>query len=178
MANIWHAYASRVTFATNKAMIDIFNGISATRVLRILRIFHYNITAVGTAGAFGTMELRRIIEASGGAGTLATLMPRDPSDRELESAVSVGAGRTIVQADAPNLFRRYLWSIDDPTTTQAAAHNTYELAIPFFIVWDAGYHDSNIQPLVARAGQGYALLSTTAGVSFNSFGIDFTDEDS
>lgn len=176
MANQWHAYGSAVTFVAAKTMIDIFNAPVATRVLRILRMYQYNTPVAATAQTLSTMELRRITDTIG--GTFATMIPQNASNRMLEMAATVGTGRTITQATAPNLLRRYLWSVGDITSTQGSGLNSFELAIPFSEVWDAGCYDSVVQPLVARKGEGYALINSAGGASFNSFGIDFTDDDS
>lgn len=178
MANVWHAFASRVTYAVGKVMVDIYNGPSATRVVRILRIYNMNMPTYLTTTSSSTMELRRTRDAGGSlTGFQFQPQPQDKNNRDLEAALTVGSGRLVTNAADPSLLRQYRLFIGGPSTLQAPLLETYELVIPFNEVWNAGYTDAQVQPLVARAGQGYALVNTVGGASFTDFEIEFTDED-
>lgn len=169
--NTWRAVQTAVAFAATKDMLDVFNGGAATRVLRVRRMYQLNNGTGAVVGVLTTMEIRRITTAT--VGTAVTPVAHDTTNSALEAAATAGTGRTITLSD---LFRRYLWSNDEPAVS-GATQDEWELLIPFGEVWNAGYGDTAVQPVVARANQGYSIYhSGASAVGSNDFEIEFTDE--
>lgn len=171
MANTWRATAGGVTFAATKDMLNIFNGGAATRVIRARRAYQFNNGTVAVTGVLTTMQIRRLTAAS--AGTAVTPVAHDTNNSALEAALTAGTGQTVTGSD---IFRRYLWSNDEPTVS-LATQDEWELLVPNAEVWNAGYGDSAVQPIVCRFNQGFEIFhSGSTIVGANDFEIEFTDE--
>ncbi len=170
MANTWRATAQAVAFASGKSMIDLFNGGAATRVLRVARMYQFNNGVTAVTGVLTEMRVNRITASS--AGTSVTPVAHDTNNSALEAAATAGTGRTTTVG---SLLRKYLWSNDEPAVS-AATMDEWELLVPFAEVWNAGYGDTDVQKVVARANQGYEIRQQGASaVGSNDFEIEFTD---
>jgi hypothetical protein len=172
MANTWRATAAGVAFAATKDMLNVFNSASSTRVIRVYRCYNFNNGTGAVTGALTTMQIRRITAAS--AGTAVTPVAHDTSNSALNANTTAGTGQTTTGSD---IFRRYLWSNDEPAVS-GSSQDEWELLVPFAEVWNAGYGDSNIQPLtcLASTAQGVQIFHSGASVvGTNDFEIEFTD---
>lgn len=171
MANTWRATAQGVAFANAKSMIDIFQDGSGTRVHRAYRMYQFNNGTTGVTGVLTTMRVTRITAASGGSAV--TPVAHDTNNTSLAANTTAGNGRTTTASD---VFRQYIWSNDEPGVS-ANTIDEWELLVPFAEIWNAGYGDSNVQPIVCRATQGVQILhSGSSAVGSNDFEIEFTDE--
>lgn len=170
MANTWRATGAAVTFANAKSMLDVFNATSSARIIRCYRGYQFNNGTGAVTGVLTTMQIRRITAAS--AGTTVTPVAHDTSNSALDANTTAGHNRTATGSD---IFRRYLWSNDEPSVS-GTTQDEWELLVPFAEVWNAGYGDSNIQPIVCRATQGFNIFhSGSSAVGSNDFEIEFTD---
>lgn len=170
MANTWSASAQVVTYASGKSMISLFNGAAATRVLRVYRMYHFNSNTSSVSGVLTEMRVNRISTSTG--GTTITPVSFDTTNSALEGAVvaATGANNTVSA-----LFRRYIYSNDEPTVGTGTI-DEFELLIPFACVWQEGYGDSNMQALTARVDEGYEIKQQgTSAVSSADLEILFTD---
>jgi len=158
MAATWRATAAAVTFASGKDMLDVFNSSGSAVIVRVYRAYQFNNTTAAITGVLTTMEIDRTTSAS--AGTTVT------------ANVTAGHNRTLVRSD---VFRRYLWTNEEPVVAGTTLAN-WEVLIPFAEVWLSGYGDSNIEPIVCRAAQGFVLWHSGAtAVGSNDFEIEFTN---
>jgi hypothetical protein len=170
MAATWRATGSAIAFANSKDMLNIFNGTSSTRIIRAYRAYHFNNGTTAVAGVLTTMQIRRITSASG--GTAVTPVKHDTNSSALDGNTTAGTGQTITGSD---IFRRYVWSNDEPAVS-AATMDEWELLVPNAEVWNAGYGESTIEPIVCRATQGFEIFhSGSTAVGSNDFEIEFTD---
>lgn len=170
MAATWRATAAAVAFANAKDMLNVFNGTSSTRIIRCYRAYHFNNGTSAVTGVLTTMQIRRLTAAS--SGTAVTPVKHDTSSSALNANTTCGTNQTVTGSD---IFRRYLWSNDEPTVS-AATQDEWELLVPNAEVWNAGYGDSNIEPIVCRATQGFEIYhSGSSTVGTNEFEIEFTD---
>lgn len=172
MANTWRATASAVAAGTNKSLIDIFNSSSSSRTIKVYRIFQFNNGTAAVTATFSANRIDRITAAS--AGTTLTPVAHDTTNAGLNANTTAGTGRTTTASD---IFRRYLWLWEEPTTTGVTQAN-WEILVPFCEIWNAGYADSNIQPLTCNAStnQGVQVFNTTTVTSSsNDLEIEFTD---
>ena len=171
MANTWNAAAQGVTFAANKHMLDMFNSVSSARYIRVYRAYHFNN---GTAAVTGVLNFVRInINTSASAGTGVTPIALDTTNSALDANTTCGTNRTI---GVGNIIRQVLNSPDEPTVTTLDWDSLMTL-VPFAEVWNAGYGDTNIQPVTCRAseGRGFSIQSITQTVGSNDYEIMFTD---
>ncbi len=172
MAATWRATAQDVAFANAKSMLDIFNASGSGRVLRIRRVYQFNNVPIAVTGVLTTMRLVRTSGPATGGSTI-TPVAHNTVSAALPAQVTAGTDRTNTDVD---LFRQYLWSNDEPAITIFGL-DEWECMVPFAEVWDAGYGDSDVQPIVCREVQGFHIKhqgSTT--VSQTDLEIEFTNE--
>jgi hypothetical protein len=151
-------------------MLDVFNGAGSTRVVRVYRIYQFNNGVTAVTGVLTAMRINRLTAAS--AGTTVTPVAHDTASSALNANTTAGTGRTVTRT---SVFRQFLWSNDEPAVS-GATMDEWELLVPFAEVWNAGYGDTNIEPLVCRAGFGVEIQqSGTSAVGSNDFEIEFTD---
>lgn len=75
-----------------------------------------------------------------------------------------GTNLTITATD---LLRRIIWSNDEPTANVAATLDELETLVPLCCIFEAGYNDPNVEPIVLREGYGLAIVNvgnTAVGV--------------
>jgi hypothetical protein len=170
MVATYRATTQAIAYASSKDMLNVFNGAAATKITRVYRCYHFNNGTAGVTGVLTTMQIRRITAATGGTGV--TPIKHDSSSAVLEAAQTAGTNQTVTGSD---IFRRYLWSNDEPTVS-AATQDEWELLVPFAEVWNAGYVDSNVEPITCRAGQGAEIFhSGSSAVGTADFEIEFTN---
>jgi hypothetical protein len=142
-----------VTFGNNKSLASLFNGVSSGQVVRIYRIIILNNQTVAIAnGVVTTIEIRRITASTG--GTAITPLKHDTNTSNLDSNIVASTGATdTVSAD---IIKRFMWSTDEPAATVSTIDEWQ--CIPIFnTVWESGYGETNIDPIVLREGEGIAL---------------------
>jgi hypothetical protein len=162
MAQTYRAVAVGVTFASNKSMLTVFNGSGSGRVIRVKRIWQLNNQTSGVTGVITTMEVRRISASSG--GTAVTPVKHDSNSEAMPAQVACATGPTdTLTGDAA--LMRYMWSNDEPAASSLTSDET-ETIPAFALVFDAT-GDTDLEPLVLRAGEGVCLRhtgSTTVGI--------------
>lgn len=170
MAATWRATSGGIAYASAKDMLNIFNGTSSARILRAYRAYHFNNGTGAVAGVLNTMQIRRIVTAS--AGSAVTPVKHDTNSGALDANSTAGTGQTVTGSD---IFRRFLISNDEPTVSLATM-DEWELLVPFAEVWNAGYGDANVEPIVCRATQGFEIFASGASaVGTCDEEIEFTD---
>jgi hypothetical protein len=170
MAATFTAYATGVTFASNKSLLTLFNGVGSGRILRVYRVTPLNYQTAAITGVLTGLELRRVTASSGGSAV--TPIKHDTASANLPAQVLCTSGPTDTVTD---MFRRALWSADEPSVS-AATSDELECLPELAKLWDAGYGDTNIEPITLREGQGLSLRqpgSNAIGVLDISF--EFTD---
>lgn len=170
MANTWTAYAAGVAFAVNKNMLAILNG--GARVLRIRRIGFLNNQTAGVTGVVCFGEIRRYTGAGLAGSTPVTPLAHDTSNSALDT-VTIGTAGT--PSGTSSLFRRYIWSSDEPAVSGASV-DELECLVPLNVIWDAGYGDANVQPLTLRPNEMLCIYNTVGAAGILDIWIEFTDE--
>lgn len=170
MAATWHATTAGVAYASGKSMLALFNGGAATRVIRLYRGYMFNNGVSAVTGVLTQVAVRRTTAHS--AGTTVTPFKHDSNSSALEAAVLCGTNCTITASD---IFRRVLFSNEEPTATGSGFNNLLCL-VPFALLADFGYGDSNLEPIVCRANQGADIAQTgTSAVGTADMEMEFTD---
>jgi hypothetical protein len=170
MAATWTVTVQGTAFASNKSLLSLFNGVGSGRVLRVYRVWALNHQTGAVTGVMTALELRRITSSSG--GTAQTPVKHDTNSSALPAQVTSATGPTDVASD---LFRRVLWSGDEPAVG-TGTNDELECLPANGLLWDAGYGDTNVEPIVLREGQGLSLRQPGA----NAIGVidvmfEFTD---
>lgn len=171
MANTWQSFTAGAAYAANKHMIDVFNGSSSTRHIRIYKIFGFNNGTTGVTGVLNT--LRVFLTSAASAGTTITPVTMDTGNAALNANTTSGTGRTITNGSQ---LRQLLHSPDEPAVT-TLDWDALGTLVPFAQLWDTGYGDSNIQPITCHASEarGVTLQSITQTVGSGDFEALFTD---
>ncbi len=166
MAATWVANAS-VAFAATKSMLGILNG--GSNVLRAYRYCIFNTQTGAVTAALTTMQIRRLTALS--AGTSVTPVKHDTNSSALTSVTAAHGGT----ATGSDIFRRYMWLLEEATTTGVTQAN-WEVLIPVGIIFFPTGGDSNLEPIVCRNTFGTDIYNSGAGaVSTMEFEITFTD---
>jgi hypothetical protein len=166
MAATWVSQAT-VAFASAKSMLAVQNG--GARVMRAYRYCIFNTQTTGVTAALSIMSIRRLSALS--SGTAVTPVAHDTGSSALTSITSVHGGTATAEAT----FRRFMWLMEEATTTGVTQAN-WEVLIPVGIVFFPTGGDTNLEPIVFRNGKGTDIFNVGAGaVSSMEFEITFTD---
>ena len=76
------------------------------------------------------------------------------------SIAGLGAATNTLTFIAPDIIRRMPWSTKAPIVTTGTIDTT-EMFSNWNMLWDCGYNDSNIEPLVLREGFGISIDNQT-----------------
>lgn len=170
MAATFRATSGAVAYASSKDMLNVFNGTSSARIIRVYRAYWFNNGTAAVTGVLTTAQCRRITAAS--AGTAVTSVKHDTNSSNLDANTTAGTGQTTTGTD---IFRRFLFVNEEPIVAGTTQANWLTL-VPFAEVWNAGYGDANVEPVVCRATQGFQLFhSGTSAVGTADLEIEFTD---
>jgi hypothetical protein len=170
MAATWRATSGAVAYANAKDMLNVFNNTGSTRIIRAFRGYWFNNGTAAVSGVITTAQCRRITAAS--AGTAVTPVKHDTNSSALNANTTCGTNQTVTGSD---IFRRFLFVNEEPIVGGTTQANWLTL-IPFAEVWNAGYSDTNVEPIVCRATQGFELFhSGSSAVGTADLEIEFTD---
>lgn len=171
MAQTWTAYYSGVAFAATKNMAAVLNQ-HASEVLSIRRVGLLNAQTAGVTGVLCAVEFRAFFAGSPNltAPTAITPVSHDSTNTAPASAVYGHAG-TI--AGTPLTLRRIFWSSDEAAISTATL-DELETLVPLNIIWDAGYGDSNVQPLTLRQNQMAMVYNVSGAAGLLDTWIEFT----
>lgn len=172
MAATWRALAANVAYANTKSMADLYNATGTARVIRVYRVFIHPTGVTSVTGQIEMLQIRRATAMSIGSGSTVTPVKHDTGSSALDANTTAGTNRTITASD---IFRRFMWVVDDPIYSSQNQVN-WQCLIPNTEVWNSGYADSNIEPIVCRSTFGMDVYAPTVlASSGNDFEIEFTD---
>ena len=170
MANTWRATSGAIAYANAKDMLNVFNATGSARIIRVYRMYFFNNGTSAVTGVLTTLQVRRITAAS--VGTAVTPVKHDTNNGALDPNTTCGTNQTVTGTD---IFRRLVWSNDEPTVSLATM-DEWELLVPYAEIWNAGYGDTNVDPIVCRAVQGAEINHTgSSAVGTADAEIEFTD---
>lgn len=159
MAASYTLTAQNIAFAANKCMACIFNGVGSGKVVRVYRIWVYNNQLVTVTGVLTNLEIRKITAASG--GTDLTFTKHDSNSAAVDANIVAGTNKTVTLG---GLYRRVLWSTDEPTANTAISLDEFECFMPFTNIWSMGYADTNSEPITLREGEGVTVMNTGGSI--------------
>ncbi len=170
MANTWTLLVQGKAFSAGGVMAGILNA--GARVLRIRRIGFINYQTAAVTGVLCAGEIRLY---TGAGWTGPTSVSPFPHDTNNSSLVSVTAGHAGTPTGTPTVLRRYQWSSDEAAVSGATI-DEWELLPTLGLLWDAGFGDVNVQPLVLRTNQSLMIVNTIGAAGLVDIYIEFTDE--
>lgn len=152
MAQTYTASAIGASFANNKSMLGIFNGVGSGRIIRVYRVWTLNNQTAGVTGVLTTWALRRTSAQSG--GTAITAVKHDSTSENMPAQALIATGGTVTLT-ADLAYRAWVWSNDEPSVSSGTS-DEFETLIPLNCVWDST-GDSTIEPITLREGQGISV---------------------
>lgn len=173
MAQTFTAYYSGVAFGASKNMGAVLNS-HASEILKIRRVGLLNAQTAAVTGVLCQLEMRAYQTGSPGltAPTAVTPISHDTTNTAPTTATYGHAG-TI--AGTALTLRRVFWSSDEAAISTATS-DELETFVPLNIIFDAGYGDSNVQPLTLRQTQMALVFNTTGAAGLLDTWIEFTKE--
>ena len=173
MAQTFTAYYQAVAFAASKNMAAVLNG-HASEILKIRRCGLLNAQTAAVTGVLCQLEARAYQTGSPGltAPTAVTPTSHDTTNTAPTTATYGHAG-TI--AGTALTLRRVFWSSDEAAISTATS-DELETFVPLNVIFDAGYGDSNVQPLTLRQNQMFLVFNTTGAAGLLDTWIEFTKE--
>lgn len=173
MAASWQLIvAGRAWTASAANVCTLFNGSGSGVILRVWRVWVINAQTAAITATANTITLERATAASSFTTTGCNVAKHDTNSNNLPAQVLWGRDATVTRTD---VFRRFFWDTNEPTVN--AAYTSSELrTLPFFTcVWDSGYGQADLEPIVCREGQGVTLYSAAMSAAGNcDFVMEFT----
>jgi hypothetical protein len=155
MAATYTLSAVGISFALNKTLLAIFNGVGSGNIVKVYRVWALNNGVTAVTGVVTNLELRRITTGSG--GTAITPIKHDTTSATLPAQIVVATNASVTTSD---LFRRVIWSNDEAAANATASFDELETIPALSTIWDVGYTDTTVEPIVLREGFGLALINT------------------
>ncbi len=178
MANTWIAYAPALAHAAaNRVYCQIFATASNTQTIKIRRIWLINAQTTGVTGALGTINVKSVSTvASGGTPTTITPVPYDTTNTAVNANITINFGSTTT-GTVVNTYMSIPFGSEEPATGTFKFENFYS-SPNTALIWDAGYEDSNIDPLTipASTAGGIVVDGTMTAVGNLDTCIEFTLE--
>jgi hypothetical protein len=167
MAATWRAVTILPTYAaTAKSLLKVFNATGSGVVLRVYRVWLLNSQIAAVAGVLAPVSLVRI-STVGSGGIAVTPVKHDTSSTALPAQVTAAYGDTT-PGTVDATFRRVQVSTDEQLVGTLTS-NQLEGFHPINRLWDSGYGDSNVEPIVLREGFGISVytpgVASAAGIA-------------
>ena len=170
MANTWNGFVTGRAFAVSSVNAGLLNA--GSRVLRLRRVGMLNNQTSAVTGVICLMELRWYSGAGWTTPTSVSAVAHDSTNSPLSSVTHGYAG---TPTGTSNLLRRILWSSDEAGAS-VATNDELECLVPLNIIWDAGYANSNVQPLTLRTNESFMNYNTAGAAGLADHWMEFTDE--
>lgn len=173
MAQTFTAYYNGVAFAATKNMAAVLNG-HASEILKIRRVGLLNAQTAAVTGVLCAVEFRAFYAGSPSLTSSTAVTPTShDSTNSAPTTATYGHAGTI--AGTPLTLRRIFWSSDEAAISTATL-DELETLVPLNIIWDAGYGDSNVQPLTLRQNQMAMVYNVSGAAGLLDTWIEFTKE--
>lgn len=169
MANTQTAYFTGVAFAATKNMAAILNS-HATEKIKIRRVGLLNAQTAAVTGVLCAIELRKYTGAGLAAPTAVVPVKHD-------STLAAPTSATIGHAGTPSgtavTLRRIFWSSDEAAISTGTL-DEWETIVPLNIIWDAGYYDPSVEPLVLNQNEMISVYNVSGAAGLLDVWIEFT----
>jgi hypothetical protein len=156
--------APAVANANDRNMLAINNATGSGKLIKIYRIWCFGDGTGTVTGALSGFLLGRIAGVSSG-GTALNFIPHSSavtaSSATPFTGISAVYHSATITASIGTEIRRVFKSSDE----LAASGGTMEeiqILPAFSVIWDTGYADANVEPLVLRENQGLLIRTDSA----------------
>lgn len=174
--------ALSIAATASKNMLAISNAAASGKLIKIYRVWSVNpitgaVTSTGT-GYTGLVMGRCSAIHSG--GTAANFLPHSSAvsagSATPFTGISAATGATAITATMATEFRRVFRNTDEIAASGGSPEEIGNL-LPWAILWDTGYADTNVEPFIIREGQCFLIKTDAApanAVGSLSFFVELT----
>lgn len=163
MAATYTTLTQSIAWAAGKNMYALVNHTSSGKTVDVYRIWMTTMQTGTVSGGTALIELWQCTSiASFTAGAAQTFVKHDTSSAAVPAQIIANAGTTTSLTKNTKIanFTRYT---EEFAVSDAAMEALNSNFFPINYIWDAGYGDSNIQPLRLREGEGIVLFTPASG---------------
>jgi len=165
MAATYRVAAPGIIWAVNKNILAIYNGAGSGKIVRVYRVWMFNGYTASVTGILFRVSLGRFTGAPTG-GSAAGVYKHDSASAAVPAQVTSTTASTVITIT--DVFRRILWSSDEAAPSLFTM-DEWELFPALMCIWDAGYSDTNIEPITLRETYGLVVqVSADAGAHVSS----------
>lgn len=174
MAQTFTAYNSGVAFAASKVMGGIYNQ-HASEILKIRRVGLLNGQTAAVTGVLCNLEMRLTTGTPTWTTPTADTICSHDSTNSAPTTYSHGNGGAAFSGGTSYTLRRTNWSSDEASVS-GSTQDELECLVPLNIIFDAGYGDSNVQPLTLNQNQMGHVYNVSGAAGLLDTWIEFTKE--
>lgn len=146
------ALGQGIAWGASKNMFSLYNT-SASLVCRIYRVWMTNPQTSNVTGGYALASLGRITSAIAGSPTAVTPVGHNPANTTLTGLTVNHAGTVATQT----LVYRTIARPNDEIAAAGATADEIANIVPLNLIWDAGYRDTNVQPITLRENEGFNI---------------------
>jgi hypothetical protein len=173
MANTWIATSVLTAVNTDETLFGLVNGGANTLKVRRVSVHHGGTVSV-SAGITTFYLYRYTATVTWVADVAITPYPMDSGNSALDT-VSAGTGGNPTTTGSMQLFRAWLYYTLYPQLS-GTGWPEWECLIPLSYIWDAGYQDTNLEPMYLEYDMGLFITRDTSRTNSIYIDVEFTDE--
>ncbi len=160
----------------NKTLLSIFNGTGSGEIIKIYKVWLINHAHVAGTGAYTKILLSKTSAASGGNDITSSVVKHLTSDGSPDALILFTDSSTVT---ATQTIRQVCYNAGTSATTIAVTYtwSQWESIYCLMRVFEAGYYNANLQPIVVRENEGFAVRQPGAtATGFAEIVVEFTIE--
>jgi hypothetical protein len=150
--------------ANDKNLLAINNATASGKLIKIYRMWAINNGTGAVSGGMTGLLLGRMASVSSG-GTAIPFVPHSScvtaGSNTPFTGISAVSGATTITGTIATELRR-VFKATDEIAAGGATMEEIQLIRPWATIWDTGYADANVEPLVLRENQGILLRTDSS----------------
>lgn len=156
--------ATSIANANNKNLLAISNATGSGKIIKIYRVMCWNPQTVAVPGGVTGILIGRSAAVYSG-GTALTFRPHSScvtaGVNNPFTGINADSGASAITATIGTEFRRVFRATDE-IAAGGYTFDEIQNILPWTVLWDTGYSDSNIEPLVLRENQGFLIRTDSS----------------
>lgn len=165
MAATYTVSATGVTQSSSKNMIAISNATGSGKIVKIYRAWMTNVQTGAVSGGLGLYVPGRVTGSVHSSGTGVNFLPHanvlTAGTATPFTGISAAHGATL--GAFTHEFSRFVRSSDELAVSGITTDEIIGIIMPFCLVFDSGYGDTNVEPITLRENQAFAIKADATG---------------
>lgn len=160
-----------------KSMMSIFNGSGSGKIIRIYKVWAINHAHVAAAGTVTKIILYKTSNCISGSDISSKVVKHQTTNESIPVKILVKSGATDTTSES---IRQVVYISGTSATAIGATYtvNQWESIYALMRIFECGYYNSNLEPIVLRENEGICLKCTgTTTAGFLETVIEFTMSD-